>query len=297
MVKGKSPLASRAEQPVSAGSSGTRRSVGRPQTNGRPNAESAGLLVGAMQAKSVTVSQAAAALGVSGRTVTGWRSGDRGPSVEEAEKLAALLDRPELPGWWEWPPGAARAATPLAGSPQQSGPAPKPPRIRRWALLTVVVVVLVGLAVAAAFALRPADRSTAVEQDATAAAQPSQSGGRLDGGPTVSVGALSCSRPVRVPAAATVEETQGTLGATTFTNPAQICGAGPKIAAGSTVRVVCRLLAPQMSSVVPDGYWYLVAVGPNRGRFAAANTFLNGDPPGAGNLTNTDVTVPRCVVG
>lgn len=304
----KNPLASEIEPPISAGSPGQRRGVGRPLTNGRPTAESAALLKAAMRVKAVTVKEAAAAVGAHERTVTGWRAGDRGPSAEEAEKLAKLLDRPELPSWWDWPPGSGPATAPAAGAPQENPEADpgavreradqattRPRRrARRWAVLAIVgVVVLSGLVIVLAYTTRPANRSAAVDKDATTSAAPTP-GDRLNSGPTITIDGLSCSRLVHVPPAATTEETQGTLGATTFTDPVQICGVGPKIGAGLTVRVACRLLAPQMSSVNPGGYWYLVAAGPNRGRFAAANTFLNGDAPGAGDLTNTDVSVPRC---
>lgn len=262
-----------------------------------------------MSERRVTVSQVAAAVSAGERTVTGWRSGDRGPSPEEALKLAELFDQPELLDWWDWPAGSgpvtsqAPEGAPRDGSNsdptrRQPGLASTPPprRVRRWVIAAIAAaVVVLGLVLVAVHELTPGSRQPAEEAAATSRQQSSSDDDRLNAGPTVTITSLSCDGPVPIPPASTIEETQGSLGATTFTDPVQTCGAGPKVDAGLTVLVACRLLAPQLKSVNPDGYWYLIASGPNRGRFAAANTFLNGDAPGAGNLTNTDTAVPRCV--
>ena len=113
--------------------------------------------------------------------------------------------------------------------------------------------------------------------------------------PSGSTTELSCREPTRVASdAGTYSETQGSLGAPTFSDPRQLCGAGPKVHPMSDVHVVCKLYAPSIPSVVPDGYWYLLADGPAAGRFAAANTFMNGDELGEGSITNTDLAVPDC---
>ena len=105
---------------------------------------------------------------------------------------------------------------------------------------------------------------------------------------------LTCGvTPVEV-GAPTVTEIQGSLGAPTFSDPRRLCGPGPRVPPSTRVQVACRLYAPAPPSVLPDGYWYLLADGPAAGRYAAANTFLNGDAPGAGNVTNTDMRVPVC---
>lgn len=152
-------------------------------------------------------------------------------------------------------------------------PGPSTDRRTRWASLALLVVVLVAAA-------------TAITVWAT---------NRHDtAGSTVQSG-LSCDSTVHIDGTrTTVPEQQGTLGGPTYTDPTRLCGRGPKVPALTHVRVVCKLYAPAPASVKPDGFWYLVASGVATGRFAPANTFLNGDPVGAGDVTNTDFSVPTC---
>jgi hypothetical protein len=90
-------------------------------------------------------------------------------------------------------------------------------------------------------------------------------------------------------------EQQGSRGANTFTDPHAISGAGPRVAPSETVQVSCRLLDPSAPSISPDGYWYRLADSPwNNQYYAAANTFMNGDPPGGPFTHNTDFAVPDC---
>ena len=90
-------------------------------------------------------------------------------------------------------------------------------------------------------------------------------------------------------------EQQGSRGANTFTDPHAISGAGPRVAPSQTVQVSCRLLDPSAPSISPDGYWYRLADSPwNNQYYAAANTFMNGDPPGGPFTHNTDFAVPDC---
>lgn len=50
-----------------------------------------------------------------------------------------------------------------------------------------------------------------------------------------------------------------------------------------------------IASVNPDGYWYRISSSPwNNSYYAAANTFLNGDPPNGPYSHNTDFAVPDC---
>lgn len=94
----------------------------------------------------------------------------------------------------------------------------------------------------------------------------------------------------------TYPEQEGSLGADTFPNPYNLSGTGPnKIAPGQWVQVTCKVYAPTIQSVTPDGYWYLIASSPwNNAYYAAANTFLNGDPWGGPYTHNTDFKVPDC---
>lgn len=94
----------------------------------------------------------------------------------------------------------------------------------------------------------------------------------------------------------TYPETAGEFGVPTFTDPRTVSGAGPKIQSYQPVQVACKVLAPSIPSVSPDGYWYLITSSPWSGRyFAAANAFMNGDHIGQTTLLhNTDFAVPNC---
>lgn len=87
--------------------------------NGQPQQGSGHRLVEAIEAKGLTNHQVALELGVSDRSVTGWRSGERGPKMTEAQALAKLLNQPALPGWWLWP-----SETPKGGDANPAAPPP-----------------------------------------------------------------------------------------------------------------------------------------------------------------------------
>jgi hypothetical protein len=81
----------------------------------------------------------------------------------------------------------------------------------------------------------------------------------------------------------------------TFTTYHNASGVGPQIPAGQVVQVSCRVYDPTIGTVNPDGYWYRIASPPwNNAYYAAANVFLNGDPPGGPYTHNTDFSVPVC---
>jgi surface antigen len=81
----------------------------------------------------------------------------------------------------------------------------------------------------------------------------------------------------------------------TFQNPHNASGVGSQIAAGQTVQVSCKVKDGTIQSVNPDGYWYRIASSPwNNAYYAAANTFMNGDPIGGPYSHNTDFAVPDC---
>ena len=323
---------------ATAGGKSSSRRAGRPQTHGQSTGKTGQRLINAMGSKSLTVSRMADTMGVSERTVRGWRSGERGPSLDEARKLARLLDDPEAVRWWTWPNGIDPAAPHPREPPQEdpspprsdddsrraedesvSGPTPESAErpvesrvanptesasrqpLQTWAAVGVVVVALLAVGWMVTYALISSDGPSASTPPPSSGAQASPASGstpgRLEQGPSITLKALSCDTVMEIPDSATLqEETEGSLGAPTFSNPSKLCGPGPKVDPLAKVKVLCRLLSPQPSSVVPDGYWYLIATGASRGRFAAANTFLNGDTLGNGNLTNTDPTVPRCTI-
>jgi surface antigen len=97
------------------------------------------------------------------------------------------------------------------------------------------------------------------------------------------------------PAPTTYAETEGHNGVNTFTDPTTASGLGQRIAPAQQVQVSCKVYAPQIASVNPDGYWYLIASAPRSGAYyAPANTFMNGDPWNGPYTHNTDFNVPDC---
>lgn len=93
---------------------------------------------------------------------------------------------------------------------------------------------------------------------------------------------------------ATVREQQGRFGAGTFAGT-NASGPGPRIGAAQWVDVSCKVHDPAIASANPDGYWYRIASAPwNDGYYAAANTFMNGDPWGGPYSHPTDLAVPTC---
>ncbi|MCU1281935.1 MAG: putative cell wall-binding domain [bacterium] len=90
-------------------------------------------------------------------------------------------------------------------------------------------------------------------------------------------------------------EQEGHHGANTFTDYHNASGMGPRVDAASWVDVSCKVYDPYIQSVNPDGYWYRIASAPwNDQYYAAANTFMNGDPWNGPYTHNTDWNVPDC---
>jgi hypothetical protein len=96
-------------------------------------------------------------------------------------------------------------------------------------------------------------------------------------------------------ASGTYLEQEGHYGASTFSDYGNASGPGLGISAGEYVDVACKVYDPSIPSVSPDGYWYLIASAPwNDDYYAAANTFMNGDPWNGPYSHNTDFSVPDC---
>ncbi len=97
------------------------------------------------------------------------------------------------------------------------------------------------------------------------------------------------------PGPTTYSELEGHNGSNTFSDPVHASGTGPRINPGQTIQVLCKVYAPQIASVKPDGYWYAIATSPwNSAYYAPANTFMNGDPWNGPYSHNTDMNVPDC---
>lgn len=90
------------------------------------------------------------------------------------------------------------------------------------------------------------------------------------------------------------EEAYNKNGVPTFKDHHNASGPGPDIPFQTTVVVVCKVYDPSIPSVVPSGYWYEITTAPWTGLYAAANTFLNGDPAGGPYTHNYDPKVPDC---
>jgi len=91
-------------------------------------------------------------------------------------------------------------------------------------------------------------------------------------------------------------EQEANLGANTFAEPRNASEEGEPIKPNTDVEVTCKLYAPQIESVNPQGYWYRVHSAPWDDKFyAAANTFWNGvAPSNAFEPIFTDYEVPTC---
>ncbi|KPI20894.1 hypothetical protein OV450_7734 [Actinobacteria bacterium OV450] len=93
----------------------------------------------------------------------------------------------------------------------------------------------------------------------------------------------------------TIREQSGSHGSPTFRNPHGAKEPGERVPAHAWVDVECRVLAPEIDSANPDGWWYRIVTSPWSGSYyAVANTFMNGDAPGQNPPTNTDRSVPVC---
>ena len=91
------------------------------------------------------------------------------------------------------------------------------------------------------------------------------------------------------------EEAYNKHGVPTFKDHHRVSGPGPQLSFQQVVSVSCKVLDPSIPSVSPDGYWYRIASAPwSNQYYAAANTFLNGDPPAGPYTHYVDTSVPDC---
>jgi hypothetical protein len=85
--------------------------------------------------------------------------------------------------------------------------------------------------------------------------------------------------------------------ARTFGSPFGPIDEGPGIPHNAYVMVKCKVYEPELESVRPDGYWYLIFTEPWMGLYSPANSFWNGDIPGHKLEHPTDWAVPNCPAG
>jgi transcriptional regulator with XRE-family HTH domain len=79
--------------------------VGRPARSAEPSPEAGDAARRVIRDKNLTQASVAARMGVSERQLSRWLGGtDRGPTLEQAQALAEVLETPALVDLW-WPPG------------------------------------------------------------------------------------------------------------------------------------------------------------------------------------------------
>jgi hypothetical protein len=82
------------------------------------------------------------------------------------------------------------------------------------------------------------------------------------------------------------------FGAPTFKSYLNASNEGPRIEAGTSVEVSCRVYAPEIESAEPEGFWYRIHTAPwNDEYYAVANSFFNTS---GGESHYTDINVPEC---
>lgn len=90
-------------------------------------------------------------------------------------------------------------------------------------------------------------------------------------------------------------EIAGEYGSPTFTDPHSPSTMGARIEPYQQIQVSCKVFAPTIPSISPDGYWYRVA-SPKWGDkyYTPATNFLNGDSVTGERRHYTDFVVPDC---
>lgn len=127
----------------------------------------------------------------------------------------------------------------------------------------------------------------------------SQGGGGSSGGGSGGIGnqhvPSSTPAPSHTPSTLLSEEAYNKHGVPTFKDHHSVSGPGPQLSFQQVVSVSCKVSDPSIPSVSPDGYWYRIASAPwDNQYYAAANTFLNGDPPAGPYTHYVDTLVPDC---
>ncbi|MET7708922.1 toll/interleukin-1 receptor domain-containing protein [Micromonospora sp. NPDC005413] len=161
------------------------------------------------------------------------------------------------------------------------------PRMPRWAV--VVIVVLVGIGVfggVSAYAIANWSNSGASGLDSPGTTLPGlQSRGSAASGSTSSGPDVSGST--------TIQLTDNGLGTPLYVDTAGTPSAHARIPVGTEVRISCKVrnTVAGMSSVM---YWYRIESEEWRGQYAPSDTFANGDTPRTGGTTRVAENVPDC---
>ena len=236
--------------------------------------------------------------GVAERSLRSWARGDYpkqndSPAVRRLDAYAS----PSVPGYRAaarvprltetsgaaWRAGQAAVDTAVQAAPPAAEPAPAPRSGRRWFAAAAALVAVAVLVLIAAL-LRPWDDGN----DASASTQQPRT-------QPAATPAVVTHPPLPTTGSGTpLEEQTGSLGANTFANPVLLQDQALRIPPNTTVSVRCYYYAPSLPSVLPDGNWYLLETSSLTGRWAPANSFMNGDVPGGPTLHNTDFAVPEC---
>ena len=227
--------------------------------------------------------------GVAERSLRSWSRGDYpkqndSPAVRRLDawartNIAGYPTAAGVPPLTETSGPSRRTAQPVALGAATPGvvavqPAPEPAAPsalrRRWPVLAGATALIVAAVVAVTVT----------------------SGGDSGAAPKAAVS--DSALPTRGTEGVSVTEQSGSLGANTFADPVKLQDQAMKIPPNTQISVRCYMYAPSLPSVLPDGNWYLIDTAPWTGRWTPANSFMNGDVPGAPTMHNTDFAVPKC---
>jgi hypothetical protein len=197
--------------------------------------------------------------------------------ADSPEELLEARDEEEYP-----PPLGNEPAVEFAAA--ESGIESRRRRFANWAKEHYLGAVAAGLTVLAVVAFFKWGYTGLVGNDSSG-----------ETGPTAGTAGTTAS-PNKTPPGPGIVEEAGEGGARTYRNPRTLSQTGPSLEPFQRVKVDCRVYAPTLPSVKPDGNWYRILSDPWEGRYyAPANSFWNGDVPGKLPYThNTDFDVPPC---
>lgn len=146
------------------------------------------------------------------------------------------------------------------------------PRVPTWLAVMLAIVLLVIGGVVGWFVHPGASNIASGNQPPTGQQQTSPPGGPTGTG--------------------VYQETAGSGGARTYTDPHTLDTSGPTLTPYQQITVACKVYAPVMPSVAP-GWWYRIVGLASQPLYAPANSFMNGDPPGV-DVHKVDDKVLMC---